>query len=370
MLQFFANNSQLDLGTIKGVSLSFNPGIFELDSFVGSFSIPFTIPANEINNPAFGFLHKLSAKSVQIAQVDAQLWHSGILMLYGTIRAEKFSDKEISCTFYTQNGEIFNLLNQKNLNQHDFGGEQEFVEKETYDPDDDDFCLYPVKNPNYFADTIYAADTSNRATIQNNYVNGSIDYDVLGPCIVTPFPWLHKVLKYLFQAYGFNFTDSFFTQADYKTINVFNTVNMATHYFVEIYGNKFIRWEIETYNLANHLPAIPSADFLKAIQTFFNVCFYFSNRKARVVDKLAMIQATDFDNISSKIIEGYSKTPTGLSYSGLAFNILRDSNDQNVADLQHASDYAGITIAAGDVYNDSIRRFTLLRFTSMAHSRA
>ena len=59
MLKIIANNTVLELGSLKGISQRKNPGIFDLDSTDGSYSIPFSLDATDINNAAFGFPYKI-----------------------------------------------------------------------------------------------------------------------------------------------------------------------------------------------------------------------------------------------------------------------------------------------------------------------
>lgn len=345
MLKIEANSHEIDLGTLKGLNLKYNPGIFEMESFEGSYGIPFTIPANERNMLIFGFVNKLNSKERAIVKLPGKIWHSGLVIKQGVIKASKFGTTQIICNFYVDNGEIFNEVNKKTLQENNYGTAKAFELKPQWDPNVDDYVLYTVKNPDYFKNTIFEGVTDDIAIHQNLFGNNtSLIYSDSSPCAVTPFPLLFRVLDYLFTNLGFEYNDEFFTSASLKTINIFHTNNIMEISFVDVLGNITSRTYLpDTINLANLLPPINTGDFIKSIQAFFNVVFYAQNNLVKVVDRKQIIISTDYVDYSEKFVGTFQKTVFETDFDGVAINILREQNDSNVSDLPDVSENENIT---------------------------
>ncbi|NHZ86027.1 MAG: hypothetical protein GWP19_09115, partial [Planctomycetia bacterium] len=150
----------------------------------------------------------------------------------------------------------------------------------------------------------------------------------------TPFPLLWRTLRYLFQNLGFLYTDDFFSQDDYKTLNIFN-VNNAVEAEFYVDGNETkTRNVVNNVDIANHLPDMDTANFIRTIQAFFNIFFHTSSTNIKVIDRLEMIKNTSYNDITDKITGDYKKTITGYSANGVSFQILKDDNDLNVKDFE------------------------------------
>jgi len=340
MLKIIANSQELDLGTLKGITLKFSPGLLDNDSTEGSYSIPFTLPDSDINNAIFEFPYRAGYNKKEVRTLAAELWHSGIKIKEGTIEASKFGKGSISCNFYIDNGGLYSDFNEKNLPDNDFGGEKAFEWKTEYDADTDDFLLYTVKNPNYYKDHPSAYDEANNWGINQNYYAQGVGFEIPIniPAVITPFPVVWKVLKYLFEGKGYQFTDGFFNSDDLKTLNIFNTNNAVK---TEVYlsgGYEYLKNLLSSYDLANHLPDIPTGEFIKALQNFFNIKFYVVNNHVTIIDRLAMIASKGYDDVSKRAIDDYIKENTDYESDGVAISIERDDNDEHMSDLPDIPD--------------------------------
>lgn len=342
MLKIIVNNQELNLGNLKGISLNYNPGLFENDSFEGSYSFPITVDNCPQNDLIFGFQRKINALNKEIVEYPAELWHSGIQLATGIVKATQFTYKKTSCNFYLDNGEIFKKLNQTNLPDNDYGGYKPFVVKQLWDPATDDYVIYPVKNDSFFNETIFENDITEGSNYQNRFVNNNLIFGTL-PSIVTPFPLLWRVLQYLFTNSGFNYIDTYFSSGVYRNINIYNTVDAQEHYT----SNDIAAVRLNQVDIANHLPDIPTTEFLKAIQAFFNIRFYIQNNTVKVIDRTIIILSTAYDDLTSRLIGTITKTLTGINYNGISLSIVRDSNDTNVSNLPDISDIE-VSIATVD----------------------
>lgn len=341
MLKIIINGSEVDLGNLKGITLKYNPGLFELDSFQGSYGIPFSLPENSINSKIFQFQNKINSTIREIKEYAAEIWHSGILMATGTVKASKFPYKSINCNFYIDNGGLFKSLNEKNLPEFNYGGAKPFNPvRYAWNTELDDYVIYSVRNKKYFKDTIYEDSIDNIETIQNIFINGFLSVFSTRGSIVTPFPLLWRVLKYLFEYLGFIYTDNFFTTTINKCINIFNTNNALNQYYVTVDGNEYLRNAFpQTVDIANHLPDISGTEFLKAIQNFFNIVFYVQGNKITVIDRKNIIDSAEYDDLSLKHLNYFQKTVNELNLEGVSMNIQIDPNDENVSSLPDVSGY-------------------------------
>jgi len=340
MLKILINGAEVDLGTLKGVTLQYNPGIFELDGFVGSYTVPFTLPDSPINAAIFAFQNKTNAYNKEIVEYSAEIWHSGILMASGKAKATSFPKGGISCTLYIDNGGVFSTLTSKNLPENYFGGMIAQPSGVQNVPDTSLYCLYQVKNTAFYDDTIFDALTGPEHDNQNYWTGSNFYFDEEGPCIITPFPYLHKVLEYLFTIEGYKYIDNFFVNAMMRSINIFNTVNAVKHNNLAGYSYN-IQNTLDGVDIANHLPNIPTTDFLKAVFAFFNICLYVHGNTIELIDRSGLYLSDSYDDLTLKQIGLIEKTLV-QSESGLSINILRDENDTNLPDLPDVSQIKGI----------------------------
>jgi hypothetical protein len=378
MLKILANNKELDLGSIDGIELSINPGLFEMDSFEGSYAIPFSIPI-KTNAHIFNFANKISNAQREIIELEGEIWHSGIRMATGLISASIFEEPdEINCNFYVDNGLLFKQLNKTNMPQNNYGGRKPVEFKTNQDGvtywsvDDDNYVIYPVKNLNYFKGTHYENWTLGDMYKFQNYYNNKVLVTVgVGPSTVTPFPLLYKVLRYLFINLNFEYQDNYFDQnVVMRGINIFNTNDAITSEYVLNSGN--LLRTLYQVDLANHLPDIPSTQFLKSIQAFFNVVFYVKHNMVKVVDRLAMIQDSSFEDITDKLVGYYTKTINDVSFDGVALNFELDQKDLNVASLPDVSkikDIDELYILPNDITNPYPYYTVLVPFVFAAYSQ-
>lgn len=354
MLKIIVNGHEVDLGDLKGIALKLNPGIFDNDSTDGSYTIPFSLPASIINNTIFGFPYKIGSINRDVREYPAELWHSGIKFKEGTISAKLFDDETISCDLYVDNGGLYKDFNEKLLPENDFGGYKSWVDKTPqYNYLTDDFVMYRAENEDYFQGSAFYDVTNDLRKSQNLY-NTTLKrftFNSLIPSIITPFPLLWRTLSALFLNKGFRYFDSFFSATDYNTINIFNTVNALEPQYYQSGGQTYARSILTRYNIANHLPKMPTSDFIRAIQNFFNVKFYVREFQVQVLDRLQLISSTGYSDISARAIGAYTKELTGNKIDGIAFSILRDEADDNVSGLEDISGAEIIAIVNTNPYN-------------------
>jgi len=349
MLKIIVNSQEVDLGSLRGITLKFNPGIFDNDTTEGSYSIPFTLPASDINNIIFGFAYKMGSDK-EVVEFTAELWHSGIKMKEGTIKATKFTNTSISCNFYIDNGGLYKDFNEKSLPENDFGGYKNWYWKQFWNHVEDEFVLYQVVNKKYFEGTLAYSSLNSYGNRHNYFFNGDFGFREDEGSIITPFPLLWRTLNALFINKGFRYFDSFFSQGDYQRLNIFNTTNAIESENYPSGEYNYTRNVLTRYNIANHLPDMPTGDFIKAIQNFFNVKFFVRDDKVQLLDRPALLDVSNYQDLNDKLINNYIRELTEITYDGIAFSIKRDQNDENISGLAEASENDNITETSIDPF--------------------
>lgn len=347
MLKIIVDKQEVDLGNLKSITIKYNSGIFDFNTITGSYSIPFTLPLNEINSVIFGFPYRIENNYREKRTYDCEIWHSGILMLEGTITASLFNNKSISCNFEVSSGNLYKKLNEKKLNEHNYGGAKPFVIKQEYSIDTDDYVLFAVENENFCDGTEwenfykYGTVLYNPNAEQNHFNTVTNDFTFIdvNAAIITPFPLLWRVLKYLFTNLGFNFSDTFFSSGDYRRLNIFNVNNAIVAEYIDNSGKLEAHNRIYEVDIANHLPEMSTSDFIKGIQNMFNVFFLTNNKSIKVIDRLEMIKSNTFSDISDKVTGDYIKKIIEVKTNGIYFNSVIDENDLNIIQLPHLKDY-------------------------------
>lgn len=88
----------------------------DLSTRNGGFSTDFTLPLTSKNNEALGFPSDLNISTREpYTKIDAQLIDVGAVIATGYLRYKVIIDKTISCAFFSENTEWFNLIKDKKM---------------------------------------------------------------------------------------------------------------------------------------------------------------------------------------------------------------------------------------------------------------
>jgi len=339
MLKITINTQEVDLGDLSGIELQMNGGIFEFDTIVGSYSIPFSLPVTPRNNAIFNSPSNLNSADNTVREFDCEIWHSGLMIVSGKISASEFTDTEFSCSLFVDNGYLYSNFKDKMLNEHRIGEEYLSVDmtKVVYDTETDLFVLYPVYNQYFFKNQIGFKPNNGQNHLQNRW-NFDTNKFHLANNMLTPFPLLHQTLKFLFLSFGFNYVDNFFTGI-YKNINIF-----SIHSTQSLTGPGM-------FNLCEQLPTMTISEFIIAVQNYFNIFFMVKNGKVTVVNRNDMMNSLLFDDYTDKKITGHSKT-LSKKKSGFILSVKKDENDTliksiaDVAEIEDSNIYLSLPVVA------------------------
>jgi len=391
MLQIFVNGTEIDYSEEISISLKLISPMFKYDTIQGSYSMPFTLPATPKNNRVFDFPHKLTKYSHIPVKLPCKISHSGVQnMIIGIISAKKTSETKIDCDLRVDNGAFADEVGDKLLQEFDYGGAQEFQTIAPYAPDIVDYAAFTVKDEDFFKGTDwdnterYGEAVANtailalipessisdgemrqvtderiayiyNATATSGYLLPFDDIDGIGywdpipnswltnPIIndtnltgninpalgkvIIPFPFLHKVIRYIFSSLGYALTDYVFSTMPLKYLTIFN-LNDATVFPSSENGNSFLVPEYPfNINLKNHLPDISIKVFIKELQNLFNVIFLIKNGRCTIHKIDDAVISTSYVDISIKASDFYTKN-LNFTKTGASIKWKLDENDE------------------------------------------
>jgi len=329
MLELYFENNKLDLGNLQGVSLQMNGGVFNFETLPGSYSIPFTLPASEINNVIFGFPFD-SGDVIDVIKGNAYIKHSGVILSKGLLSLSRFDNKTINCNFSANNNSFNNQIKDKEMTDIDYGDDRDFVRID-FETIEGDAGIPKLTNHVFFNDFLSSSGTTPEETIQN-YAAGIGDHTE--PFIVTPFPKLHIIIKYLFKYFGYLYNETFFEQEPFNKLLIYSNNNIVK---VGEYPDGSTKYYEDTWNLKNHVPNISIKNFIISIQNFFNIFFRDNNGNIDIIDRTFILLSSDYIDISNKIQSQYSKKINNLK-NGFILNLEKDTNDELMNHIESITD--------------------------------
>jgi hypothetical protein len=255
------------------ISIQYNSGVFNFDSIPGSYSIPFEVPFNPHNNRLLEFPHNLSNSNQNKRNFKAQLEVNGITLHSGILEVEETSKQSFKCIFKFDAGSFASEYKDVLISDCELGGDQHWVWQNPFTNANSDFALPQFWNEDYHIGTPFTREIywHGEEYWINRYLYNERDDDyafkLIGDIIgeeiycspVCPFPYLYKIIQYLFNSLGYNIKSNFFSSStDLKNIIIYNNTDaqQSTSYFdYDIYLQMFV-YILDTFNLKNHVPQI------------------------------------------------------------------------------------------------------------------
>lgn len=285
MITIKVNDQALELP--DDFSLTWN-GKSPVFNDIGSFSFPFKLPYSARNAAILNFKNRVS-NAVNFFEVfPGEVFYNGIPFFSGTVKIRIANAGNFEATFYVNEGDFYYKLKNKTLQDVDFG------ELTFYDEQQRlvyiNACkdkIYPervvafpeVYNPTYFEET--PTDTP---LLYFNYYTGGLVINNLttlsNRTVIVPMLYVRYVLTKVFEYLGYTLIDIFFNNAVFNSLVLFNSVDCnsgPSGYFPDYDLSKLL------FNY--HVPRMSLGDFIKGIETFFNIRFFVNNTNRSVTIK-------------------------------------------------------------------------------------
>ncbi len=324
MLQLHINNQFIPLDPNISIPFVLNNPMF---STKGSYSFSLSLPwGNEIA-AALGYIDKPDKSGLPSKTFTGTLGYQNNNTWQIVGYPKKVTSKNVQLYFRIGLGGFYELTKDQTLQDLNLGGERN-IPTPTISLDlqypENDFTLFPVKNPNYMDNTSWETSFKN-AIVYQNFPSGILDPKIE---TITPFPYVGYVLERIFIENGYDIDETIFRKhSDLKQL-------------CEFYLNDIVRFKIVNQTLPaddlendkaflkNHLPELIVSKYLENITNKYNVKFFINeyNNKVKILSGNEIITDPGYIEISDKSSELIAILDE-QKYNGFAFIENHDSGD-------------------------------------------
>lgn len=349
MFTLTIDNHQLILDPDFGVPLIYKNPCWCFNEIPAPLCLDVTIPDNDVNRNYLGFPGRFAkmAKSNDRKFPRAELRWRGYLYIYGTLVITKPTENGYSGYIQSELRSLSDAQREKLIGDHNLLGELDFENKPNYDPDTDIYCTVRVQNRGFWVDKgdtepwkkiEYNADGSAKDPIdtereiltrkfdetvdfmvnafdaegvksdstaewiKNGVATGIFD-KIYGAIVVSPFPFLHRLITEILQENKFFMRNNFLkNDDDLKTLCLYHNVSICnaevftviTYIKTEPYHDETLEglpleddlveirrvsemgWDTSSFQLKKLLPKFELNELLLSVQNLTNTFFHFT----------------------------------------------------------------------------------------------
>lgn len=279
----------LDLFRSTAIQLELNNPIYydATGELSGAYSFPFDIPASNLNRSLFDFLDLAQSKASFQSSQKAMIEFEGISLFEGTLvcinaSKDKFKIKIVVSPLYDFKNIKVNELKYADFYLGNDAASREWqLNDSLQNPLRYNWATLPVYNNGFdglkdpktiFWDSLFQNPYfyTNQKLYQHEYQ--------------TPFARLKPLVDKVFE--DFKFKNLLFDNEELKLLYLYNNYTIA--------GKSSSYDSDESFNLANHLPEISIAEFIKSLQMFFcaGLFKHFSKNEIKLVAMKDMLKST------------------------------------------------------------------------------
>jgi hypothetical protein len=329
MILIIVNGEIIDLPNDFKISMNLMSPIF---SDQGSYSYPFKIQATARNQRILGYIHNSAYIGNKWQTYSCMAFCDGVLLINGLLEFRNAGEEWYEGVIYADNGDFNYNFKNKYLHNYDMGEIFFDTEQDAIDylngcaglnyPDRvfampcvyNDLYFDPPKEfwemMNYNCPTIIDIDTGEKSLFTQNE-DGS-------RTLLIPFLFLKYVLKKLFEGMKYELVDDFFTYEDFNRMVIYNSRS----------ANIGAPWVLITHIVFNmHLPIIKVTDFIKGLETFFAIGFFFDRfrRKVTIRSYDKIIKQAQCEDWSKKVMQ--SQVILDQQVTGFVLKMTGDDDD-------------------------------------------
>jgi len=307
VIKIYNNNwEEIDLYKDSSISFQYNSSIFNFEKIAGDYSLPFKVPASINNKRIFNYPNRLSNISQSEKKLDCEIYMNGLLLHIAIISVTQTDNSNFHCNIKFNVSDFSAKYKDKMLHEQDLGGEQDWVWRNDYNPENSDFALPEIYNPDFFLNSSIESYPAKKYIIniydadEEKYVLETIIDNTSSIIIpIVPFPYLFKILNYLFQELGYTVDNYFESTDELKKLLIYNTKNIVK------YTQKTVprlAWEqiITKIKLNEHVPVITIKKFILSLKKYFCLDFSFKNNHLKIIPIKNYLINNSFINISDK----------------------------------------------------------------------
>jgi hypothetical protein len=342
MLTLTLNSVAIPIPPDFSMQLTWKSPMCDFEKIPSGYGLGISLPINEHTRALFGnperFAKYRSGADQKFPGFEVRF--SGVLLMAGSLKITNCSAGKYEATLIDQLGVLGEKEAERNILEiPEFAEELAWTNKAAYDPDTDDFCCFPVRNPDFFKEKGIKVPTTNagnpetevevlryifnhgqRSKVNNldidntisedeviiSPVNNAVDttFDAQTLSVVSPFFFLDKLIRSTLKDRFFYITDNALaSDNDLKLLCLYNNFDITKMVFgvnepytfisgvefldiegVSPYDQVFVR-NISNYTRSypeglkivpkNHLPKMKTGELLLSTQNYLNMAFHF-----------------------------------------------------------------------------------------------
>ena len=409
MLTLSLNSVAIPIPPDFSMQLTWKSPVCDFEKIPQGYGQGFSFPINEHTRALFGNPERFSKYRSGADQKfpGFEVRFSGVLLMAGTLKINSCSKEAYEATLIDQLGVLSEKEAERSILEiPEFAAEIAWANKAAYDPNVDDYCCFPLRNPDFFKDKgkmIPNPDTASPETeveilryvfqnsalskVNNLAINGTIAQEPLtidvdpAPTVaalnaqkmsvVSPFFFLNKVIRKALKNSLFYLDNNYLdTDANLRSLCIYNNyditlmsfgVTQTTEVFLSTEHDdidnlspyltvqgKSVTGYFRTYPAdlkvvaKNHLPKIKTGELLISTQNFLNVVFHFLPNKT--------VNVVSREAIITGVAFDLEKYFLGNWVMGekknLAIKLVWEHDDN---DLQFAERYTDLSDRRGDM---------------------
>ena len=381
-------NRQLILAPDFGVPLLYKNPCWCFNEIPAPLCPDITVPDNDVNRNILGFPGRFAkmARSNDRKFPNAELRWRGFLYIYGTLVITEASESGYSGYIQSELRSLSDSQREKLISDHQLLGELVFQNKLNYNPDTDLYCTIRLSNAGFwvdkgatepwkkpdgtdsereiltrkFADTVdfmvnafddEGVKTDSIAEWINHGAHTGIFRNTEGAVVVSPYPFLSRLIELLLRENKFFIRDSFLQEDPaLKTLSLYHNISICkAEVFtvvtsiifnpyhddtIEIIGNEAIEvrrvdemaWSTSNFQLKKLLPKLKLNELLLSAQNLTNTFFHFAGiNDVDNIDRESLFDMEPFDLSKYRISRWLPGKRQNLC---LNFKFEHDSDDQ------------------------------------------
>lgn len=311
-----ANGKFLDLGNVR-LGVQYDNPIFYRNKIPGIITYPFDVPAESKVNRSLFKHPQVSSSTAFVDSIDnVELYIYGVLWKIGKLNLLSGNSKVYQLNFQSDSGDLSEGIKQLKLYEIDLGAEvlDYGVTAATYPTYN--YALFTVRWDNFYG------DTNPDYLGYVNYYDSSFltNSGAASEHAIVPFPYLHYLLKKVFDHFGYVLKGDILTDANFNKLVVMN--NRALD---KVQGS--INVFDTAIDFTKHVPDITIGNFITAVKAKAGIDFIFNATRKEVT--LVRVKDVLNDTTFLEMTKKASPDPGfGVNdYDGITFSDQFDSND-------------------------------------------
>ncbi len=308
-----------EIGLSK-INLEIPLSLFERTTILGKRSTAIKLPNSREIRKLLLYPTSLNNRTFTKTIKDVELIVSNSIVLKGDLKIIGANKNKIDCVFVDGLGAIKDALD-RSLNSFSYGGVRDIPKAGAVITVNEikAFLSSTVNGTPDDYDFVFAPFAIGPFDITNFYNPQTASFDETNYAYINPFPYLHFVVRSIFDELGYSISGNFFNKEEIKFLTIYN---LYARNYTEVMADP-------TIDISKALPNIKVKDLLIELSKLFNLDIRFSPLKKEVI-----INEVDELLENNSYVDWTNKVDTNFSYAFenqiTGLNLIQE---QNITDI-------------------------------------